>query len=207
MFNIARKKILNFEEKIAFLNGDLRKERLGLSDQDYECLIKETTIIFHNGSKSGNNREKRTISETLDTNVHGTRRILNLASDCKTLKSFVYVSTICSQYPQSNRLEEKFYPSPGDLKYINDMIQADTENDTDLNNESFKMLVGQWSTLLGFSKAISEDLVKKHAMLSKYSCCIFRPSISKLFSNILQFSILSKYSIKILHFSSNINVS
>ena len=164
------------------MNGDLHKDRLGLSDQDYDKVIKEVGIIFHNASDSGKAKQKNWISKVLETNVLGTKRILELSSCCKLLKCFVYVSSTCAQAKAAGNLKEDSYPAPGDIKYINDMIEADNVNATELNNESLKMMIGEWSNLSAFSKAISEDLVTKHATTSKYPCCIFRPSISEYFS-------------------------
>lgn len=132
-------------------------------------------MIFHNGAATKLNEQ---VSVALKTNILGTKRMLELARECKKLKGFVFVSTAYSHCPE-RVIEEKFYRAPADLKTVDDMIQADSAP-SGLTSEALKMLLGSWPNLYTYTKATAEDLVQQQAGRSPFACCVFRPSVGKV---------------------------
>lgn len=64
------------------------------------------SVIFHIAATV---RFDEKITTSLAINVRGTRDLLNIAKQCKDLKSFVHVSTAYANCAQ-NEVDEIFYP-------------------------------------------------------------------------------------------------
>jgi len=77
-------------DKIMGFQCDLKEENLGLSRNDYQFLIKETTHILHAAAST---RFDLTISEARDSNVKTVENILTFAENCSQLKKLGFVST------------------------------------------------------------------------------------------------------------------
>ncbi len=77
------------EEKIDVVAGDLTRERLGLSSEDYEALTKRVTLVINSAATV-------TFDERLDLavelNALGPQRLLAFARDCGNVP-FLHVST------------------------------------------------------------------------------------------------------------------
>ena len=175
MFSALRRVNPAFKDKITPMRGDLTCDALGLNDSDYRTIVENVNIIFHNGAAKNLN-ERANVA--LRTNIYGTKRMLELARDCKSLKVFAYISTAYSHCTQKT-IEEKFYNAPANLKAVDDMIAADSET-VGLTRDALAMLLGDWPNVYTFSKAIAEELIQQHAVRSSYACCVFRPSIGEL---------------------------
>lgn len=76
--------------RLFLINGDLQKLRLGIYEDDYSLLLEEVEIVFHAGADV---RFDENLRETIETNVRGTREILNLSKAMKKLNVYVYIST------------------------------------------------------------------------------------------------------------------
>ncbi|XP_001601550.5 fatty acyl-CoA reductase 1 isoform X2 [Nasonia vitripennis] len=171
VFDLLRKSRPDFRSKLSLLRGDLAQDGLGLSEEDYRSLSENANVIFHNGAAT---RLDEQVSLALQTNVLGTRRMLELARDCKQLKAFLLVSSGFA-HCQQRVLEEKFYRSPADLKTVADMLEADAAP-SGLTKDALEMLLGEWPNIFAYSKATAEELVRQHAARSPFACCVFRPS-------------------------------
>jgi len=78
--------------KIYPVKGDISKERLGLSDQDYQLLSKEVDIIFSIGA---NVNLSRAYQKSRLTNCYCIPQILKLAtSNPNSLKRIIHISTL-----------------------------------------------------------------------------------------------------------------
>lgn len=62
-----------------------------------------------------------------EINVRGTKEMLELAWDCRKLKSFVYVGTAFA-YCVHKKIEEKFYKPPCDTDRILKLVEKTPEN-------------------------------------------------------------------------------
>ncbi|XP_015598050.1 fatty acyl-CoA reductase wat [Cephus cinctus] len=172
-FNELRKTVPDFEKKIVLIEGDLSENGIGLSIIDRHSLIEEVNIVVHNAA---NVKFDIKVELALRINVLGTQSVLDLVSQCKNIKAFVYVSTAYSNCIYTD-IEEKFYPSPADLKMVNDMIKADLETPNGINKAALKMLLGDIPNIYVFSKATAENFVKDYSKKVNFPCAVFRPSI------------------------------
>lgn len=70
--------------------GDVGEENLGLSPADRKKLTDNVEIIFHSAATLD---FAETLKSTVKINLLGTRRVLQLAKECKKLKAFLHVSS------------------------------------------------------------------------------------------------------------------
>ncbi|KAJ8672917.1 hypothetical protein QAD02_004178 [Eretmocerus hayati] len=205
VFDVLRRREPNFTNRITPVRGDLRAEKLGLSESDYRLLTESANIIVHNGAARS---PEGPVRAALETNVLGTKRMLELASACRRLKAFVLVSTAyshaktppccggCSFTSSSSGkstesasgpvatagvsgarlLDETFHDAPVGIQAVEDMLEADAAP-SGLTKDALRMLLGDWPNIYGFSMAVAEELVRKHAARAGYACCVFRPSV------------------------------
>lgn len=79
--------------------GDVGIPDLGLSSNDKKILTDNVNIIFHSAATLD---FADTLKQTVDVNLLGTRRMIELAKQCKKLNVFVHVS---SAYVNSYKLK------------------------------------------------------------------------------------------------------
>lgn len=70
------------ENKIIPIYGDLSEIRLGMSDDDYNMLVSNVSIVFHVAATV---RFDEPIRDAIIKNVRGTREVVELASQMKNL--------------------------------------------------------------------------------------------------------------------------
>lgn len=83
---------------------------LGVSPEHHEILMTEVDIII-NCAASINFDDP--LLEALNINYFGSLRILDIANNSKSVKSFTHVSTAYTNTNRAGRIEEKVYPLEG----------------------------------------------------------------------------------------------
>ncbi|XP_071441397.1 putative fatty acyl-CoA reductase CG8306 [Hetaerina americana] len=95
-----------YEKKIRAIYGDVGEDNLGLSTNDREILCREVSVVFHSAAtldfESG-------LKLTIDVNLLGTRRIIELCKNMPKLKVLVHVSSAFVNCTRKSA-EEKLYP-------------------------------------------------------------------------------------------------
>lgn len=82
-----------FNRRVRPLEGDVTKDRLGMSDEDYASVISKSDVIFHAAASIKFNLE---LDDAFGINTEGTQHIVKLASDCLVrgrLKNIYHIST------------------------------------------------------------------------------------------------------------------
>lgn len=75
---------------VEILSGDIVDIHLGLAGVEYQQLVENTTHIFHLAAISFLDMPRETARRV---NVDGTRNVLELARECRTLRRFVHFSS------------------------------------------------------------------------------------------------------------------
>lgn len=88
--------------------GDITNEMLGLSKENLKHVADNTNIVFHIAASL---KMEGTLTESIDMNVAGTRRALDVARQMKNLLAFLHVSTAFCNCDQ-NIVYEKVYDMP-----------------------------------------------------------------------------------------------
>nr|QGV11528.1 truncated FAR16 [Tetrastichus brontispae] len=177
IFDRLRQECSDFQSKVTALKGDLEQEDLGLSADDKNTIINEVNVIYHNAA---NVLFFEKVRVSLRVNILGTKRMLELAEECRQLDLFVYVSTAYSHCYQKN-IEEKFYPFATDLNAIYEAIETDKKAENGLSEDDLKLLIGRHPNIYTYTKAFSEDMVRQCAQNANFALAVYRPSIGQLF--------------------------
>jgi fatty acyl-CoA reductase len=155
-------------QKLVPISGDVGEENLGISDADRQVLIDNVNVVFHSAATLD---FEASLKPTVEINLLGTRRVMQLCQQIKNLKSVVHVS---SAYVNSFLLEtqEILYPAPDDADKIIDLTKSLTE--AALNDMTPGLLKDHPNTYT-FTKHLAEHEVNKCA--SRFPCGIVRPSM------------------------------
>lgn len=93
-------------KKIVFIPGDISKQNIGVSGANLELLKENVNIVFHSAATV---RFDQSIKEAVNLNALGSKRLWDLCSDIKNLKSIIHVSTAYSN-PDRYTVDEVVYP-------------------------------------------------------------------------------------------------
>lgn len=154
--------------KVIAIQGDISFDNLGISDDDRQTLIREVSVVFHSAATVKFDEPLRT---SVEFNVLGTRRVIQLCHEMKELKALIHVSTA---YANCNRTEidEVLY----DPKVRpNQIIDAVKWMDEDLINQLTPKIIGDRPNTYTFTKALAETLLSEEC--KALPVAIVRPSI------------------------------
>lgn len=144
---------------------------LGLSSSDKTKVLNETNIIFHMAATI---QFLATLKSSINMNVLGTQKVIELAKQMTNLVAFVHVSTAFSCCDQKVT-EERVYEWPHDpLNLIN---CAEWMDESTMETMTSKLLMEQPNTYT-YTKRLAEILINKE--YSNLPVCIVRPSVGML---------------------------
>ena len=170
LFDRLKKEKPNFRNKIKPVSGDCSLPGLGLSSNDRALVVREANIVFHLAAIV---KFDETLRLAMQTNVYGTRDVVELCSEIEQLDSFVYVSTA---YSNCNRLnvDEKFYKSRLGVEKICQLTEC--LDDKMLNLLAPEIMAG-WPNTYTYTKSLAENYVKENC--GRMPVGVFRPSIGR----------------------------
>lgn len=174
LFTKLEKQDPNYMNRVKVIEGNTREMHVGISEEDRKDIIENVDIIIH---AAADVRFDNTLKELCLINLRGTREVLKLAKECKKLQMFAYISTAFSHCDRKY-IEEKFYDAPIDPELMIKIAEKYEElGDAETLNTITENLVSPWPNTYSFSKALSEELMRKYG--SEVPIIIIRPSISK----------------------------
>lgn len=160
--------------RIKVISGDLYKTRLGISEDDLLELQRNVHIVIH---AAADVRFNLPLLELVQSNLRGTREILEIAKQMPLLETFAYISTAYSHCPR-DVIEEKFYEAPMDPNFWLKMLELNpSERDKEIIEILTPHIMTSWPNSYTFTKALSEQLVRQYG--SDFPILVIRPSISK----------------------------
>lgn len=163
----------NFHDRISVIHGDLKQIGAGVREVDVELLCNEVEIVIH---AAADVRFNIPLLELVQSNVRGTRDILEIAKRMKHLEVFAYVSTAYSHCPR-DIVDEKFYDPPMDPEFWLKMLdRCKTPEDKETIEVLEQHLMNPWPNSYTYTKALSESLVKTYS--THFPTIVIRPSIS-----------------------------
>lgn len=169
-----RKRDENFHARISVVNGDLNFVNAGLSDEDIDLLCNEVEIVVH---AAADVRFNIPLLELVQSNVRGTRDILEITKKMKHIQVFAYVSTAYSHCPR-DVVEEKFYDPPMDPDFWLKMLdRCQSAADKEIIEVIEQHIMQPWPNSYTYTKALSESLVKRYS--EHFSTIVIRPSIGE----------------------------
>lgn len=155
-------------KKLVAVAGDVGEESLGLSPADRQLLVNNVNVVIHSAATLD---FQAALKPTVFINLLGTRRVMELCQEIKSLTSMVHIS---SAYVNAFLLEteEKLYPAPADAEKIIEL--AKSKSDQELDALTAEIIKDHPNTYT-FTKHLAEHEVNKCA--SKFPCGIVRPSM------------------------------
>lgn len=156
--------------KLIPIAGDVGEDNLGISPADREQLIANVNVIIHSAATLDFHEPLR---PTVNINLVGTQRVVQLAHQVRDLKSLVYVS---SAYVNSFLVEcdEILYPAPINADNLINMVETLSDEELEAKLPS---LLGEHPNAYTFTKHLAEHEVHKCA--ATFPCGIVRPSMSE----------------------------
>lgn len=168
MFQRLRDSQPNAVKKIIPLYGDISNNNLGLSEAHQQLVIENVNIVFHCAATL---RLEAELTDAVDMNVVGTKRVADLAKKIKNLLLFVHLSTcFCSSDVQI--FKEKVYQSPHDPE---DIVRLTQWMDRKVVNKVTPDLRSPHPDTYTYTKRLGEVFIARQA---KYMpVVIVRPAI------------------------------
>lgn len=163
----------NYMKRICLIEGDLGSLNLGLTDNQRQELIDNVEIVLH---AAADVRFDKTLQQLCLSNVRGTREIISLVKEMKNLLVFAYISTAYSHSPR-DVIEEKFYTAPVDPDKMIRVAEYYSEQSPEEFEAVQNSLIEPWENTYVFTKALTEELVRKASL--HVPTVVIRPSISE----------------------------
>jgi alcohol-forming fatty acyl-CoA reductase len=157
-----------FKEKLKIVNGDMEVEDLGISMEDREYIKNNVEIIIHGAATV---RFDEVLRKAVTINVQGTKNLLDIATEVKSLEKFVHISTAFSHCPMPE-IDEEFYKPPVDYKLALSLVKS---CDDEFLHVITRKLINPWPNTYTFTKAIAEDVVRQYE--NKIPIAVVRPSL------------------------------
>lgn len=147
---------------------------LNISHEDQATLFQNIEIVIH---AAADVRFDIPIAAAALRNIRGTREMLKFAQKMERLENFVYISTAYA-FCMRDLIGEDFYEPPIDSETIIRIVENMTsDHDINVLNSFCEKIISPWPNTYTFSKAITEDLVRRHS--ENFKITIIKPSIGK----------------------------
>ncbi|XP_076039102.1 putative fatty acyl-CoA reductase CG5065 isoform X2 [Oratosquilla oratoria] len=154
--------------KLMPIQGDITLPGLGISCSDVATITTNVSVVFHAAATV---KFDEAIKVSLQMNVLGTRRLIELCHKMDKLVALVHVSTAYCNCDRGE-VQEMVYPPPMDPYKLIDLV--DWMDDETFNHLTPK-LIGSRPNTYTFTKALAEHVLVKEA--GTLPVAIVRPSI------------------------------
>lgn len=157
-------------KKLVAIGGDVSEELLGIAAADRQLLVEQVNVVIHSAATLDFNE---TLRPAVDTNLLGTRRVMELCAEMRNLAAMVHIS---SAFVNAflTETEEILYAAPDVAERVIDLAHSLTE---DALNELTPVLLKDHPNAYTFTKHLAEHEVD--AYKERFPCGIVRPSMSK----------------------------
>jgi len=158
------------KDRVHVVEGDITKKGFGISKEDYEMVIKETTVVIHSAATT---KFTENLKLAVEQNMVAVLEVLQLAKKCTKLISMVHVSTA---YVAANRpneeIQEKIYPHRWNPYEVMEMVSKMTLEEADAKTAS---MIEPYPNTYSWTKSLAEHIIEKER--GNLPICLVRPSI------------------------------
>ncbi|CAG0913699.1 unnamed protein product [Notodromas monacha] len=155
-------------DKLIAVKADVMEPGLGLSQEDETELVQNVSVVFHAAATV---KFDEALKVSINMNVQGTKRIIDLCHKMDRLAALVHVSTAYCNCDREE-ISEIVYPPPHDPEQI---IGAMTWMDDEMVQEITARLIGNRPNTYTYTKALAEAVLVREA--ADLPVAIVRPSI------------------------------
>eukprot|EP00005_Dracoamoeba_jomungandri_P003035 CAMPEP_0174261254 /NCGR_PEP_ID=MMETSP0439-20130205/11324_1 /TAXON_ID=0 /ORGANISM="Stereomyxa ramosa, Strain Chinc5" /LENGTH=255 /DNA_ID=CAMNT_0015345707 /DNA_START=291 /DNA_END=1055 /DNA_ORIENTATION=- len=156
---------------VQVIEGDLTEvDRCNIKEEDWKMLVNQVNIILHLAATVNFNEHLQT---SFKINVQGVKNMIDLAQECKNLKSFVHVSTAYVNFTRKgSEVDEIIYYTSKDpeskMKEVMEMTEKEIERNT-------KTIIRPYPNTYTYTKMMGESLIQKYK--KNLPICIVRPTM------------------------------
>ncbi|RUS86138.1 hypothetical protein EGW08_006086 [Elysia chlorotica] len=168
LYSKLREAMPDLRSRIVPVVGDILEPRLGLSEQDEAMIVADTNIVFHSAATVKFDEE---LKLSVQMNVIGVRRMVQLARKMEHLQAFIHVSTAYANCDKES-VKEMVYEPP---LHPNKLIDAVEWMDADAIQALTSKLIGSRPNTYTYTKALAEYLLVEES--KGLPVAIVRPSI------------------------------
>ncbi|XP_018572371.1 fatty acyl-CoA reductase wat-like [Anoplophora glabripennis] len=168
IFDRLKRECPKYKNRIEAISGDCSVSGLGLNITDRQKLMSDIHVVFHVAATV---KFDENLKLAYSINVKGTKDVLDLTRQMKSLKSVIHVSTAFSNC-HLPEIEEKFYDCPYAYEDIGQVLEKLNKNDIE---QLTPRIIGPWPNTYTFTKALAESMIKETG--SGLPIGIFRPAI------------------------------
>jgi len=154
--------------KLQPVQGDITLPLLGICESDTEELISNVNVVFHAAATV---KFDEALKLSLQMNVMGTKRILELCHKMEKLVALIHVSTAYCNCDRGE-VKEMVYPPPIDPHRLIDLVDW---MDDDTFNHLTPKLIGNRPNTYTYTKALAERILVQEA--GDLPIAVVRPSI------------------------------
>ncbi|CAH1395740.1 unnamed protein product [Nezara viridula] len=168
LFSVLDKIEPKWRSKVTTLKGDCTAPELGLSPEDKSLLISEVGVVFHGAATVRFDEELRS---AFNINIRGTKELILLAKQMKSLKALIHISTAYTNC-HLKIIEEKLYEQPYEYNKLEQMVD---NLDPEILQKLLPKILGPWPNTYSFTKAVAEHVINDNS--AGLPVAIFRPAI------------------------------
>ncbi|KAK0049591.1 fatty acyl-CoA reductase 1 [Biomphalaria pfeifferi] len=168
LYDKLRSSLPDLKERVVPVCGDILEPRLGMSEEDEQMVIKNANIVFHSAATVKFDEE---LKLSVQMNVLGVRRIVELAKKIRNLEALVHISTAYANCDKDSVKEVVYDPPLHPSKIIDAMEWMDKDAIQVLTSK----LIGSRPNTYTYTKAMAEFLLKEES--AGLPTAILRPSI------------------------------
>jgi fatty acyl-CoA reductase len=154
--------------KIIPIAGDITLPELGIAEDDQKLLCEEISVVFHSAATV---KFDEKLKVSINVNLNGTKRLIELCKRMKKLVALVHVSTAYANC-ERDEINEIIYPPPADPHKL---VQSVEWMNDDIINTITPELIGNKPNTYTYTKALAEHLLSEESGV--LPICIVRPSI------------------------------
>jgi thioester reductase-like protein len=136
--------LIRARQRIRPVAGDVRVDRLGLSAGNEQELSKSIDCIVH---AAADTQFLNSLDDMRNTNVEGTRRVIELARASRRNPRLVLVSTVCTSGMRTGRIEEASHSTPPD--FVNNYERTKWESERLAMSAKLPLGIARVSIVMG----------------------------------------------------------
>ncbi|GMS96535.1 hypothetical protein PENTCL1PPCAC_18710, partial [Pristionchus entomophagus] len=106
LFKRVRAKCPETLEKVVVVEGDIRVDDMGMSEENLKAILEETSVVLHCAATV---RFNDSLRSTIELNVKGVDRMIKLCKRMPKLDCFLHCSTCYVNVDKQGEIEEKLY--------------------------------------------------------------------------------------------------
>ncbi|CAG5119961.1 unnamed protein product [Candidula unifasciata] len=168
LYDKLRESMPDLRERIVAVCGDILEPHLGLSSEDEAMVVADTNVVFHSAATVKFDEE---LKLSIQMNVLGVRRMIELSRKMTNLEALVHVSTAYANCDKMS-VKEMVYEPP---LHPNKIIDAVEWMDKDSIQALTSKLIGSRPNTYTYTKAMAEYLLVEEGV--GLPIAIVRPSI------------------------------